>query len=51
MKCSKCDREATKRLSPDLDIAGAPVCDGCESLVRIEIMKYTLELQNKNDEK
>jgi hypothetical protein len=48
IKCSKCDREATRRLTPDLDIGGIPVCDSwdCETLIRLELMRKTIELQD-----
>ncbi len=35
MKCAKCDKEATKRFSPDLDIRGIGACDEHEEIVKV----------------
>lgn len=37
-KCIACDKEATKRLSPDLDIDGIPVCDEHLEQVRFDLL-------------
>jgi len=53
MKCSKCYKEATRRLSPDFDIAGIPVCNSydCELLIRIELLIMSEEQRNSNIKK
>ena len=50
MKCSKCNREATRMLTPDLDIGCIPVCDdySCEMLIRFELLKSTMEDDRDN---
>ena len=36
-KCIKCGKEATIRISPDLDIEGIHVCKACEMDVKIAL--------------
>lgn len=42
MKCIKCDQEATKRWSPDLDINGIGMCGDHEKEVSQDIVIATL---------
>lgn len=43
MKCSKCDKYATGRLSPDLDIKGVGFCDEHEAEVKMEMLVLIFE--------
>ena len=49
MKCHVCNNESTRRLTPDLDIKGIPVCDSeeCERKIRIELMIKIYEESNR----
>lgn len=41
MKCIKCEKPATKRFSPDLDIKGIGTCDEHEDEIRIDLLLAT----------
>ncbi len=43
MKCLKCNKESTKRISPDLDIKGVAVCDDCADEVRRDMIIVSFE--------
>lgn len=51
MKCAKCDNEATRRLTPDLDIHGIPVCDSkeCEKQIRHELIIRIYEEEQEQE--
>jgi hypothetical protein len=40
VKCSKCDKEATRRLTVDIDIYGIPVCDSeqCKQSIQLDLI-------------
>jgi hypothetical protein len=42
MNCYICGNEATKRLTPDMDIKGMPMCDNidCKQLLQLVLFTY-----------
>ena len=49
MNCSQCTNEATRHLTPDMDIAGIPLCDdpNCYTKVLIQLLDYADEFDKK----
>ena len=42
MICIKCKKEATIRLSPDIDIKGISVCEDCKMEVKQDLILSTM---------
>ena len=42
MNCYICGNEATKRMTPDMDIQGMPMCDSidCKQLLQLVLFTY-----------
>ena len=48
-KCHVCGKPATRRISPDLDIAGIPLCDSQECWLKAQIELWE-ELRKMEEE-
>lgn len=51
MKCVKCDKEATIRFSPDLDIQGIGACEDCREEIHTDLMLAVIRNDFKQFEK